>query len=532
MILIRALLYLSYFLSFNRASAGASDEHDPESSSEEGEPFTEVEIARLRRLIREGDDDPQAIATLFDGRTLEYDDDINGYFETLIKRGHTKSFEYLFENVHDKDQDDVVGLIGLALEEHRPEACRFLMDYDPQSNYALIHDDHYYGLLGFWGRRPFLWTEDELDALLDDCPDLIPCICPPTDRFFPYDEGERHDWSPEVILMAIRLTLNHVASMDDMEWHGDDYEPDNMLHSALAWSTLGDEDLAQVIQLLLDAKADVSEEMRERFFRTRPEPDYVRSRAVVGDAAAAHKDATHLKQLLAGGDFTETVAAYVRGHPLRIPRYVMEVLKKTIDYGRIGCFEYLLPFTQDFPAAGHDRHMSHLFFRAIRRHQPEMCRILLAHGFNFEHEHAGYSLSKLLWSGSPFLWAEDELLEIISHAPSADLFCLSPEEWPVVLETVSALSLVIKTNLRYGAGLGKGYVDPTAMLRAVLRLAFPDAQLAGVVRQLVELGAEVTEGIKGAYVHHRRSMGIQERAAVLKALDDALAIPDVKEAEA
>lgn len=527
MILIRYLLYLSYFLSFNRASAGSSDESEG-SSYEDSEPFTEEEVARLGRLVREGDDDPQAIATLFDGRTLEYDDDIYDYFQTLIQRGHMRSLEYLFENVYDKDQDDVVRLIGVALQEHRPEACRYLVSYDPQSNYALIHDAHYYGLLDFWGRRPFLWTEDELDALLDDCPDLVPCICPPANRLFPFDDRERHDWDPEVILIAIHLTLNNVASIEDMEWHGDDYEPGEMLDCALAWSTLGDADLVQVIRLLIDRKADVTEEMRERFFRVRPE--YVQSKALVGEAAAAYNDAMHLKQVIVEGDDAETIVAYVNSHPFRYPRYAMDLLKKAIKYGRAGCFEALLPATQDFPAATYDRQMSHLFVRAIRKHEPEMCRMLLAHGFNFRHDHAKYSLVKL-WSLSPFPWAEDEFLEILSYVPFAPRFCLHPGQWSV-FGTVSALSLVIKINLRYGAGLEKDYTDPTVMLRAVLQLALPDAQLAGIVYQLVELGADVAEEMKTAYVRHRRLFGIREQAAVLAALDDALSIPDVKEAEA
>lgn len=86
--------------------------------------------------------------------------------------------------------------------------------------------------------------------------------------------------------------------------------------------------------------------------------------------------------------------------------------------------------------------------------------------------------------------------------------------------------MLISINHRYGAELGKGYADPTAMLRTVLALHLPDRECAAIVQQLSELGTDATEEMRTRYAQrHPRNR------EVLQALDDILSIPEIKEVE-
>jgi hypothetical protein len=124
-------------------------------------------------------------------------------------------------------------------------------------------------------------------------------------------------------------------------------------------------------------------------------------------------------------------------------------------------------------------------------------------------------------------------MEVISRAPQfAHRFCIRPRrnQW-FGFESANVVSMLIKVNHRYGSGYGKDYQDPTAMLHAVLDLNFADEEVAGLIEQLSELGAEVTEEMKEEYVRNRSYLRNPEHAAGLKAIEDILTIPDVKGVE-
>jgi hypothetical protein len=294
--------------------------------------------------------------------------------------------------------------------------------------------------------------------------------------------------------------------------------------------------MAQIIRCIVEHGAEVTVEMRDQFVQAHP--DHNDSRLALGDVLAAANDAAHLEQLIAEADVPEAVGTYLRGHPLRFVRYAMAVLKAAIRAGRLGCFECLLLLVRDLPVAEFDAQMSILFVLAIRKHQPVMSRALLAVGFHFDAWRAGDGLSSI-WLQSPFPWAEDELLELIQKAQGfAYCFCLRlRRERSYTFDSARVVALLIRVNYRYGAAHGKDHHDPTAMLRAVLRLDLPDADLAGLVEQLVGLGAWVTTETKAECVRVRSSLfsrRLWERpsmTAVLGVLEEALNIPDLKQVE-
>lgn len=521
----RCLLYLSYLLSFTLAAAGTPYEYDSDSLSDECELFSAEQMASLGQLIIDGDD-PQAIARLLNDRSIRHSGEVQEHLHTMIQHGRTRSFEYLFGKCIQKGHEGMVQLIDLALQEHRAGICRAMLEYDAEYFAALLEDDDGYpiSLTGFWRRRPFLWREAELEGLLRDFPDLACSICPPADRLF----DDALDLEPT--LLAIRLTLRYV----EFYHYGQRYAPADFLAAALS-SRLGDESMAQIIICIVEHGADVTEEMRDQFVQAHPEHPH--SGLALGDALAAAKDAAHLQQLIAeGGDVPEAVATYLRDHPLRFARYAVDVLKAAIRAGRIGCFEALLPLVRDFPAAEYDAQMSHLFVQTVQEHQPVMSRMLLALGFRFDAGRAGAGLPRI-WQESPFPWAEDELLGLIEEAHGfAHCFCLRlrRERW-YSFDSARVVAMLIRVNHRYGAVHGKDHADPTAMLGALLYLDLPDEDLAGLVGQLVMLGADVTEETKAECVRARSNLYAQrlgERprmAAVLGALDAVLDVPDIKQ---
>lgn len=513
-LLFNCLLCLTYVLPFICASADSSNEHSFASSS--GDRTGELSIeesARLGQLIIEGDD-PQALANLLANRRIPHNVQIQAHLESMIKLERTKSLAYLFPKITNKDRFDVVDLLDVAFKEHRPEICHLLLVEDHDSYEFLLNDENFQDLTGFWDKHPFLWTEEELEDLIVDNPDLVEAICPTADFIF------NELWDLETTLLAIRLTRRF--AIDDYPEQG--YDPADMLKAALD-SGFDDNYLAETIKCLIELGSDVTEEMRNQFSQSHP--DHSRSRIVLSEGFNDYAGSIYLEQLIAEGeDAPQIIDSFLKSHPFKYSRFVIELLCKTIKYGRARSFEVLFDHLKSFQEINYNQVMTKLFVRSLYDHQPEMAHILLVHGFDFEHDPDEYVLPNF-WSRTPFLWEEDELLGLISCAPPqiASQFCLHPTSFHFHYSP-KAISMMITVNYRYGAARGDDYQQPTGMLKAVLRLNLPDKDFASIIWQLVQLGAEVTEEMRSWFALHR-----PQHTNVLKALDDALSIPDVKEAE-
>jgi hypothetical protein len=508
--LFNCLLYLVYFLSSTYASAGPSDEQPLASSSSDTGELSIEESVRLGQLIIKGDD-PQALADLLANRRISHNPQVQEHLESMVKLDRTKSFSYLFPKVTNKDRFDVVDLLDVALQEHRPEMCHLLLVEDHDSYEFLLNNENFQQLTGFWDKHPFMWTEGELEDLIDDNPDLVEAMCLTADFLFNESRGL------ETTLMAIRLTRRF--GLDDYPEQG--YDPADMLRAALD-SDFSDKYLAETIKCLIELGSDVTEEMRNTFWLSHP--DHIHSRLALNDGFNAYAGAMYLEQLIVEGeDAPQMVATFLERHPFRVSRYVPELLCKAIKYGRARSFEVLLDYLKSFPEINYNQTMTNLFIRSLLQHQPEICHILLVHGFDLEHEPDEFVLTDF-WSRLPFLWEENELLGLISCAPAqmAGQFC----HLPTFMHSPKAVTMMIKVNYRYGAARGDDYQQPTRMLQSVISLNLPDQEFAMIIRQLVELGADVTEEMRSQFFQNRPWY-----VQVLKALDDALSIPDVKEVE-
>jgi hypothetical protein len=91
------------------------------------------------------------------------------------------------------------------------------------------------------------------------------------------------------------------------------------------------------------------------------------------------------------------------------------------------------------------------------------------------------------------------------------------------------ISLIIAMNHRFAAVLGKEYDSPSASLNVVLACCRPTREWAMIVRQLAQLGAEVTEEMKVRLA--QRPVYNWNDSEVMQVLDEFLSIPDIKEAE-
>lgn len=541
------LLCLTYILNLVLASSGHSITYAIGYDSAVGSVDLMDEFALIKQKVLEGYDDPQLIANLFNGLFVDHCIMIQEVLITMLEMGCTSSFEYLFPRLSRKNQGFILDLLNVALREHRPDMCHFLLSCGYQNAYHVLSGPHYGApLLRFWDISPFQWTEAELEELLEGYPHLANSICPPPARLFPQNEDDWHDWSPETTLMAFRLRFRFVCDKDsDSEWDEDsdsDEEEDNdpkaeMLEAALASPYLEDDVMARVIRFLVEERVIVTMEMRDQFVQSHP--DHTLSKLVLGEALAAFSISQHLIQLINQDDDPKAMAEFLRIHPICFSSNLKDILHCTVRNGRFGCLQYLLGIVPDFfSGPQYDDLMTGLFMQSIKGHQVEICHLLLSHGFHYTREPGleGHldSLDDLtaFWAEKPFPWTEPELMGVLEHAPQlAHHFCEELGRW---ITSADATALLIKVNLRYGANARKRTVfsndlhDPTAMLRDLLRKDNLHEDMVQLVELLFELGAEATEDMKAIYMHswQSRHRGVSE--AVLKALDDELTRPDCK----
>lgn len=517
--LFQYLLCLIYLISFAFASdRSASDVSDrsasgnlSDGSSDEDYTLTAEESARLGKLILEGDD-KQAIVDLLGDGPYEYGPEFRGHLQAMIELDRVSSFEYLLSNLEEKKCADMIDLLDFTLMEHKVEACQCILNNGDDDEYgALVTMDNDYELLGFWTQRPFLWTEEELFELAETDRFLLHYICP-RPAFF----GLGLD-APTTMLGVNLLCV--FGREDDYFWE----DLAEILEDVLG-TDLDDDGMAGIIKYLIEEEADVSQEMCDEFAERHP--NHTNSAIALRNGLADYNHAQQLEELMIDGDLMpNTPAAYLVSRPFSYTRHAKYILEKSIKYNRIGFLEALLPTLQSLPAENYNESMSTLLMAGIHMHRPEMCRLLLHHGFDFEHSEYRYSFS-YFWSYLASAWEPQELLDIFASAPHLGRhFCFPQCRWRDCADP-RVITMLISINHRYGAELGKGYADPTAMLRTVLALHLPDRECAAIVQQLSELGTDATEEMRTRYAQrHPRNR------EVLQALDDILSIPEIKEVE-
>lgn len=203
-----------------------------------------------------------------------------------------------------------------------------------------------------------------------------------------------------------------------------------------------------------------------------------------------------VSSLLAEGDDCERLAAYLGDHVLEHSLEVDDRLEAAIRLNRPGSFRCLYAHIHFPDPLGyiHTRQLSYYLGLALLHHQPEICDFLLEIDFQI------LGRGTRFWEQVPFLWAADELVDIVRRHPR--LFAYIVPEWNPLPTTASfaAATTMVDFFERILEGdkdlFQRGYNCPKKLLECLVRNeVLADAEMASLFARLLQMGAEVRKEV-------------------------------------
>jgi hypothetical protein len=220
--------------------------------------------------------------------------------------------------------------------------------------------------------------------------------------------------------------------------------------------------------------------------------------------AAAPSEDNHLQpvafvviyMLLTDGDAGERLAAYLGDRIVLYSPSVDSQLKEAIRLHRPDFFRCLFGHTRFLAAHlnSYGQQLTNYLNIALVHHQPEICDFLLEIDFQI------LGRGTRFWGQVPFLWAADELVDIVRRHPR--LFAYIVPEWNPLPTTASfaAATTMVDFFERILEGdkdlFQRGYNCPKKLLECLVRNeVLADAEMASLFARLLQMGAEVRKEV-------------------------------------